>query len=50
VNYVELAESIDNLRETLRAMVAAVMADGFTEEQAREIVTGVFAIARREEE
>jgi hypothetical protein len=42
LDYVALAESLDALREMLRAMVAALMDDGFTEKQARAIATGVF--------
>ena len=50
MDYTELASGIDNLRETLRAMVSGVMQEGFNEEQAREIVAGVFASNRRESE
>lgn len=42
MNYERLAQGIDELRETLRGMVAAVMAEGFCEEHAREIVTAIF--------
>jgi hypothetical protein len=38
-----LAETMDNLRETLKVMVAGVVADGFTEPEARAIVAGMFA-------
>jgi hypothetical protein len=48
MDYKELAVGLDNLRETLRAMVAGVMQEGFSEEQAREIVTGVFAANRKD--
>jgi hypothetical protein len=48
VDYGELAEGIENLRESLRAMVKGLMADGFSENQAREIVTGVFASNRKD--
>lgn len=41
INYPEMAVGVDTLRETLRVMVAAIMAEGFTEEQAREITTGI---------
>lgn len=38
----QMIEAVDQLREVSRGMVAALMSDGFTEEQAREIVVGVF--------
>ena len=38
-----LADSIEEMREVLRAMVAGLIADGFTEEQAREIVVSIIA-------
>lgn len=47
--YAEMAEGVDMLRETLRVMVAAVMNEGFTEEQARDIVTGLLGRINREE-
>lgn len=34
-----LATALDSMRETLRAMVAGLVADGFTPEQAHVIVT-----------
>lgn len=43
-DYAMLAEGLDEIREMLRAMVAAIVADGFTEEQARSIVTGWFTL------
>jgi hypothetical protein len=42
VDYEQIAQGVDELRETLRVMVAAVMAEGFTDEQARDIVTGLW--------
>lgn len=42
-DYGELANGIDDVRETLREMVAGLVADGFTDEQARTIIAGVFA-------
>lgn len=36
--YEDFAKALDEIRENLRAMVAGLMADGFTEEQARELV------------
>jgi uncharacterized membrane protein YebE (DUF533 family) len=41
INFDELAESIENMREIFRAMVAGLMADGFTEEQARALVVEI---------
>jgi hypothetical protein len=41
VDYKTLADGIEKLRETLRAMVAGIMAEGFTEEQARDITVAV---------
>lgn len=40
--YEELAEGIDLMREHIRAMVAALVADGFTDAQARELVVAIF--------
>ena len=40
-----LAEAIDSLRENLTPMVAALVNDGFTDQQARIIVTSAFALA-----
>lgn len=38
-----LAEAVDQIRETIRAVVAGLMSDGFSEEQARAITTGIMA-------
>lgn len=40
--YEEFAKALDEIREMLRATVAGLVADGFTDEQAREIVTGLW--------
>jgi hypothetical protein len=42
-DYQELADNLDQMREILRAMVAGLIADGFTEQQARELVVSVVA-------
>lgn len=42
VDYLKMAEGVEDLRETLRVMVAAAKAEGFTEEQARDIVAGLW--------
>jgi len=41
INFEELAASVEELREIFRAMVAGLVADGFTDEQARALVTEV---------
>ena len=38
MDYAALAEAIDEMRESLRACVAALMEDGYTEEQARTLI------------
>lgn len=45
IDYEELAKGISEMREAFRAMVAGLVEDGFTEQQARELVV---AIATRE--
>lgn len=35
-----LASAVDVVRETMRAFVAGLVEDGFTDEQARDIVAG----------
>jgi len=47
VDYTKLAEGLDELREVVRSMVAGMMAEGFTEEQARGIVAGFFVLAAK---
>lgn len=47
IDFEELAESIDSMREIFRAMVAGLMEDGFTEEQARALVVEI--TTRRED-
>jgi len=47
INFDELAEAIGEMREVTAAMVAGLVADGFTEDQARELVV---AIIRRNDE
>lgn len=42
INYVELAEGIEAFKEVIGAQVSALVADGFSDEQAREIVTGLW--------
>lgn len=42
INYSDLAQSVDAMREMVRALVAGLVDDGFTDEQARTIVAGIF--------
>jgi len=39
--YNDLADGLERLRETLQAMVAAIMEEGFSEDQARDITTAI---------
>jgi uncharacterized membrane protein YebE (DUF533 family) len=41
MDFDELAKAIEEMREVLRAMVAGLVADGFTDEQARALVVSV---------
>jgi len=41
INFEELAASIETMREIFSAMVAGLMDDGFTEEQARALVVEI---------
>lgn len=49
-HYELMAASIEMMREALRAMVAGLMQDGFTEEQAREITTAIMSRKDLEED
>lgn len=40
---VALATAVEEIRESIRAVVAGLMDDGFSEEQARAITTGIMA-------
>lgn len=42
VDWAAAAAAIDHMRELARAAVAGLVADGFTDEQARAMVSGVF--------
>lgn len=50
VDYEELAIAMDNLREVLRGMVAGLVNDGFTDREARAIVTQVMGYTPPDEE
>lgn len=43
LDYEELAQNMDEMREVVRAMVVGLMSDGFLEVEARAIVAGIFA-------
>lgn len=47
INYEEIAKQVENFRETQRALVAGLLADGFTDEQARDIVAGLWRVTGR---
>lgn len=49
IDYEALATGLDQYRECLRAMVAGLMADGFTDRQARALVTRLMAGTPEEE-
>jgi len=42
MDYEELAVAVETMREAFRAMVAGLIEDGFTDEQARQLVVAVF--------
>lgn len=42
MDFNELAKGIDDLREGLRAVIAGLIEDGFTDREARRIVAGCF--------
>lgn len=50
IDFKLLADSMDEIREALNAMVAAMVSDGFTEEQAREIVTSLMTSKKSTED
>jgi hypothetical protein len=47
--YEELASGLDDMREVARAMVAGLVADGFSEEQARWLVVGIMTTHLRKD-
>ena len=50
LDYVEFASALDTIRELLRATVVGLVADGFSEEQARQIATHIITAPVSEEE
>lgn len=43
-----LMEGIAQMRESMKAVIAGLMADGFSEEQARDIVAGFWRMAGKD--
>jgi uncharacterized membrane protein YebE (DUF533 family) len=41
IDYEELAANIEQMREIFRALVAGLIADGFTDDQARALVVAM---------
>lgn len=50
MDYEALAENIGEVREVLRAMVAGLIADGFSEDQSRRLVVAMMEHNEDEEE
>lgn len=50
IDFEELAAAVENMREGFRAMVAGLVADGFTDEQARALVVAIMTNKRDEDE
>lgn len=48
--YEELAAAMDEMRETSQVVVAGLVADGFTDEQARWLMVGVMTSHLRKED
>lgn len=46
-HFTALAEAIDEMRETVNAVVQGLISDGFDEDQARTIATGIFGSMTR---
>jgi hypothetical protein len=42
IDYEALAKGVEQMREAVKAMVAGLIADGFSDEQARDIVAGLW--------
>jgi len=49
MDFDELAKAIGEMREVMAAMVAGLMADGFTDEQARELVVSIITRSESDE-
>ncbi len=50
LDYEELAAAVAGMREALRAMVAGLVADGFSDEQARQLVVAMYTRETGEED
>jgi len=46
IDFEAVADGVQQMRETVNAMVVALVADGFTDEQARDIVAGLWRSTR----
>jgi hypothetical protein len=42
IDFEALAQGVDEMREVMRSMVAGLVADGFDDAQARDIVAGLW--------
>ncbi len=49
-HYEELAASLEYMRDAMRAMVAGLMEDGYTEKQSREVAVAIFSRRTTEED
>jgi len=49
-DYEELAANVEQMREIFRAMVAGLTADGFTDEQARDLIVSIMTKQSKEGE
>jgi hypothetical protein len=50
VDFHEVAQGVDEFREVVRALVAGLIADGFTEREARALVAGFWASRIKDDE
>lgn len=49
IDYGALMDGVLEMREAVNALVVGLMRDGFSEEQARDIVVGLFRMSGRRE-
>jgi uncharacterized membrane protein YebE (DUF533 family) len=42
LDFETLAQGVEDVREVINSFVAALTADGFTDDQARDIITGMW--------
>lgn len=50
MDYSALMDGVLEMREAVNALVVGLVGDGFSEEQAREIVAGFFRMSGRKDE